>query len=448
MRGALLGGGLVFRRWRPLLATAGLIVFEAASSLWWGPAIVGARHWSLPEDMWSTLVAAQRLMHGDLAGLYTPPTALVSFPGTALMLVPLVALLAWSGIPLGPDWSTAAHPAAWLLTGPYEIALAAVPLFAADYIAERRSVTARNRLLLAAAEAIALWGVTVRWGHPEDALATGLVLYAYQADSPVRKGWLVGAAVAVQPLVLLAVPVLMVDLPLRRFTGFLVRAALPAVVLLGAALAANPAATVRAVFHQPNYPSVDHPTLWTSLAPRMADGSVASGPGRLAAIALACLIAFWLRRRGTSDLLWWVAVALALRSVFEPVMVAYYLWPPMAVALIVAATRGRLAVTALATTTITMAAQVAWRSPWVWWVPLLIALAITLALARGTGTRRLALHLRWCLLTTRPHVIHRLINKVPRLTGRPTRRTDRTASPHNRCHTASSARQCVCSIHI
>ena len=33
-----------------------------------------------------------------------------------------------------------------------------------------------------------------------------------------------------------------------------------------------------------------------------------------------------------AGLVWWVAVALALRSVFEPVMVAYYLWPVLAAA--------------------------------------------------------------------------------------------------------------------
>jgi hypothetical protein len=369
------------------MATLGLIAFEMASTLWWGPAIMGVKHWSLPDDMWGTLIAAQRMMHSSFSGLYTPPTALVSLPGTALVLVPLAALLALFGIPLGPNWSVALHPAAWLLTGPYEIAIASIPLFAADYIAERRSVTARGRLLLALAEAVALWGITVRWGHPEDAVAVGLLLYAYAASSNGRlagAGWLAGAAIAVQPLALLAVPILMVDLPWRRFPGFLARAALPSVVLLGVALAANWSTTERSVFHQPNFPSVDHPTLWTSLAPRMADGSVASGPGRLAAIAVACGIALWLRRRGgDNDLLWWIAVVLALRSVFEPVMVAYYLWPPLAVSLIVAAPRGRLAVTALATTAVTMAAQVSWRNPWAWWVPLLCGVAITLALARG-----------------------------------------------------------------
>ena len=41
-----------------------------------------------------------------------------------------------------------------------------------------------------------------------------------------------------------------------------------------------------------------------------------------------------------ADVLWWVALALALRSFFEPVMVSYYPWPLLAVALIPAATLG------------------------------------------------------------------------------------------------------------
>ena len=418
------------RRKYPLIATALLILFEMASTLWWGPALLGVRHWSLPEDMWGTLVGAQRLLHGNLAGLYTQPTALISFPGTAAILVPLTALLASCGIPLGPDWAVAAHPAAWLLTGPYEIALAAVPLFAADYIAERWSVAPSRRLFLSLAEAIALWGITVRWGHPEDAFATGLFLYAFAAvrlapaaggadgraagfaavrlapaaDSEAEPhaaggralalaGWLTGAAVAVQPLVLLGVPVLLSRTPWRRMPGFLVRAALPAAALLGAAAAANWGATIRAVAHQPNYPTVDHPTLWTSIAPHMAGGSVAAGPARLAAIAVACGIALYLRERDrpSPGALWWLAVCFALRSVFEPVMVAYYLWPALAVALIAAAVeKGRFWLTALAATIVTLVAQVGWRGPWSWWIPMLAGLAITLALARPPGYQVLA----------------------------------------------------------
>src|SRR3984885_7769124 len=97
----------------------------------------------------------------------------------------------------------------------------------------------------------------------------------------------------------------------------------------------------------------------------MANQNVAAGPFRLATIVLACLCAVaigrrW-RARAAADAsagdataadagaatwspalltegLWGVALTLALRSFFEPVMVSYYPWPPMAVALIAAAT--------------------------------------------------------------------------------------------------------------
>jgi hypothetical protein len=83
-------------------------------------------------------------------------------------------------------------------------------------------------------------------------------------------------------------------------------------------------------------------------------------------------------------LLFWLAVSLALRSVFEPVMAAYYLWPVLAVALIAAAVDGGwFWLTCLASTAVTLAAQLSWHGPWIWWVPMLAGLAITLALARG-----------------------------------------------------------------
>ena len=74
-------------------------------------------------------------------------------------------------------------------------------------------------------------------------------------------------------------------------------------------------------------------------------------------------------------MLWWAALALALRSVFEPVMVAYYLWPVLAVAL-VAAVRSwpRLAATSVVATIITFGSQVSWRGPWSWWTPMIAGL--------------------------------------------------------------------------
>jgi hypothetical protein len=419
------------RRLFPALATVGLIVAGMVSTIWIGPGLVGRHHWSLPDDLWGTLVAAQRLAHLDLGGLYARPTGLVGFPGAAVILVPVAVVIGAAGLSLRVPGVHNPHPAAWLVAGPYEIALSAVALFAADAIAERLGVSRPKRALLAAVGAVALWNVSARWGHPEDAVAVGLLLLAILAladGRTGRSGWLLGAAVAVQPLVLLALPVVAATVAPRRLPGFLGRAVLPGAVLLAAAATANWPATATAVTQQPNWPAIDHPTPWTSLAPHLSGGAVAGGPGRILAIAVACGCALatgrrWRtarleawpsaerqarpsaegparpggrrpawhggdRRNGWSpdllaELLWWVALALALRSVFESVMVAYYLWPVLAVALI-AASRDwvRLAATSAAVVTLTFVSQEPWRSPWAWWAPMVAGLALTLFLAR------------------------------------------------------------------
>ena len=384
-----------------MLATVGLIVIGLAGTIW-GPRFYGRTAWAVPDDLWGTLIAAQRLMHLDLGGLYTAPTNLISFPGTAVILIPVVAIMDAAGLTLhaghqGP------HPYEWLLVGTYETAISAMTLFAADAIAERLCLAWPKRLLLAAAGATALWSVSVRWGHPEDAVAVGLLLYAILALSGSRRdgtAWLAGAAVAVQPLVLLAFPVLAAAVDRRRLPRFLARAAAPSVLLLAAAAAANWTATISRVASQPNAPTIDHPTPWIYVAPQLSDGSVAAGPGRSLAVvaALGCGLILWHRRRAAllavwstdafRELLWWVAVALALRSVFEPVMVAYYLWPPLAVALVVAAADWSCLIPAgAAATVLTFFSQILWRNPWVWWSPMITILGLALAFARPRRAR-------------------------------------------------------------
>jgi hypothetical protein len=386
------------RRLFPLLATIGLIAFGIASTTWWGPALIGKAAWSVPDDLWATLAAAQRLIHGDLAGLYTPPTRLVTFPGAAVILAPLVAISDAGRLSLQAQGAHNLHPGVWLIAGPYEIALSAVALFAADALAERLGAGRPRRAVLAGASAVALWSVSVRWGHPEDAVAVGLLLYAILALSESktpRSAWLVGAAIAIQPLVLLALPVLAVVIEPRRLAGFLARAAIPAVAVLGAAAAANWTATLHAVTSQPNWVNIDQPTPWASLAPHTGTGQVVAGPARLLAILVACGCALvagrrWRAARGAArwdtqtlqEVLWWTAVALALRSVFEPVMVSYYLWPALAVALIAASgSWSHLIPVSVAATAVTLVSQLTWRGAWSWWAPMIGGLALTLFLA-------------------------------------------------------------------
>ena len=387
-----------------MLATAGLVAVGMAATIWWGPRLEGQTTWTLPHDLWGTMAAASRLLHLNLAGLYMEPTRLVTFPGGVMILVPIVAVIEAAGLSLQVPGAQLPQPGAWLLAGPYEIVLSAVALFAADAIAERMGVTRPKRALLAAASAVALWSVSVRWGHPEDAVAVGLFLYGILALSDSRAGrsaWLVGAAVAVQPLVLLALPIVLVVIEPRRLAGYLARAAAPGVAVLGAAALANWQATYDAVTSQPNYPTINHPTPWTSLAPHLGEGTVAAGPGRVVAILVACACALAVARRWRAarraatwspetlgEVLWWVAVVLALRSVFEPVMVAYYLWPVLAVALITASRSwSHLVATSLTTVALTGASQIPWQSPWTWWAPMIAGLALTLFFARVPAPR-------------------------------------------------------------
>jgi hypothetical protein len=371
------------RRIYPALATVGLIIVGMVNSTW-GVHFLGKSAWALPDDLWATMTAAQRLLHLHVSGLYTPPTGLVSFPGTALIMVPVVALMDVARISLHAQSASNPQPVSWEFAGPYEMGIACVALFAADALAERLRASTARRGLLAVAGAIAVWSVSARWGHPEDAVAVGLLLYgilSLDEGRRARAGWLTGAALLVQPLVVLALPVILVAVyaaggggRLRGAPGFCVRMALPSIVAVGIAAAANWHATFTALTKQPNFPTIDHPTPWTSLSPHLPEGAVAAGPGRLLAIgcACACGVAFAFLRGRHPDalpwLLWWVAVSLALRCVFESVMVAYYLWPALQVAMIVAVQRMyRLIMTSLLVCAITFGSQVSSRGPWLWW---------------------------------------------------------------------------------
>jgi hypothetical protein len=422
---------LAMRRAFPLIASAGLIVVGMYTTTW-GPAILGRSEWALPYDLWGTLIATTRLAHGNIGGIYAPPTGLISLPGAAVILLPCAALISALGLSLDIPGPHNLHPGVWLVAGPYQIALCCVTLFAADALAERLGVDFWKRGLLAGASAGILWSVSARWGHPEDAVAVGLLLYAILAQSRARlglAGWLAGAAVCVQPLVLLALPVMLAVLPWRRMGPFLVRAALPSVLLLGAVAIANWHDTYRSVTSQPDSPVINHPTAWTSLAPQMAGQNVAAGPFRLATILLACLCALAVRRQWQSRMspageaslpgtgrqeaewrggapwpaapwstellagvLWWVALTLALRSFFEPVMVSYYPWPPMAVALITAATLSwpRLFAAGILAGALTAAAQGPSHAVWIWWVPIVAGLAVLLAISWPRASTRTA----------------------------------------------------------
>lgn len=383
-------------RWRwPFVATAVSIGAAMAWSLlvpWHETLAHGSlTAWRVPGDIWATLRSAHVIAWGDLGGVYGAGTGLIAFPGAALLLVPVALVDSALGLTESFPF-TLPHPTAWFVLGPYEVALSCLVLFALDALAARLRVPARRRVLLVWLEAAVLFPVSAIWGHPEDAVAVALLLWALERAADDRwtaAGWLVGAAVAVQPLVLLGLPVLVGAGGRRQLATLLVRAALPAVAVVAVPLAAAPHATWHALVAQPNFPNIDHPTPWTALAPRLGGHgrslAVAAGPGRLVALALALAGApmAWRWRDRLDRLSALLAGALALRVLTESVLVPYYLWPPLAVALVAAAAARSWRLLVVAATGALAGSVLAEVSvPWLlWWTAAVAAVTGAVAVA-------------------------------------------------------------------
>lgn len=391
-------GGRLSRRAWPAVFSVLLVGLGMAYTLAWPGLVSHAALWAAPRDIWSAYRSAHYIGWGDLGGVYAAGSRLVTFPGLLLLLAPLAMVTGAAGMTESFPFSLP-HPTAWLVLGPYEIALSCLALFAADALAERLGVARGRRAVLGAAEVVALWNVSVVWGHPEDAVAVGLALYALVLGLDRRfagAGWLFGAAVATQPLVLLMLPVLLALVGGRRAFGFVARTLAPAIGLLVVPAVSEFSTTFRALVDQPNYPNVDHRTPWTALAPGLGGHgqylTVAAGPGRVLAIALACALGLWARRwRRRPDLLVWAcALALALRCFTESVMDPFYVWPVLGVALVAcsASSWARLIIGAAVVSFVTIYSNLH-LSEWEWWLPVTGGIACMLWLGLPSGRMRL-----------------------------------------------------------
>ncbi len=384
---------------------AGLIYFFV-----WGS--VG-RHtqslWISPQDLWITYFASSQLAHGHFGDIYQSKVSFVEFPGILIALAPLGALsnvfhttvlevtrsgtLPAQGISLRAanvpflnaqefhfgGTTYVSHPqwVAWV--DPYALLLSCTALFACDALADRLRVPRPRRTVLCLAEAVLLWNVTVWWGHPEDAVAVALAVYAliFVLDGRfVGGGWLFGVAVVFQPLVLLMLPVLLAKAGRRHGLGFALRSVIPAAVLLAVPLIASPGNTLRALLDQPSSPNLNHATPWTALSPSLGGHgtglTVAAGPVRLFAILLAIGLGVWVYRHWLERpelLAWACALALALRSYTESVMTDYYAWAALALGLVVAARGNRLRFDLAVAVAIATTILAQWKLGWFpWWL--------------------------------------------------------------------------------
>ncbi len=367
---------------------ATFVVASMAYSLWWEPVLHHVHVWLIPGDVWSTFRAAHWVGWGDLRGVYGRDTQLVTLPGIAVLLAPVAMLSGAFGLSESITPVLLAHPTSWLILGPAVLALGSSCLVAFDAMAEELGVGHRLRVVLCWMEAAVIFQVLTIWGHPEDTLALALALYTLLAAFRGRwsaSGWLWGAAVVVQPLVLLMFPLAFSRTPRGQRLRVCLYGAIPTVVLLAPPLLSEWRATSKVILHQANFPKLDHATPWLALAPRLTGNSVGAGPGRMLAVLAAVGLGLVACRRRPSvvGLLWMCALALSLRCAFESVMVSFYLGPPLALIVVVAAARDRTTWLVGSFMTAMVATVVAFHrfSEWGYWTPMVALLAIGLACA-------------------------------------------------------------------
>jgi hypothetical protein len=372
----------------PLVGSVAFVVIAVNYALWWDPLVHHVDAWWVPSDFYINYFATSAFVHGHWGAIYAGHTGFISFPGVIALLAPAVAMAQALHLSLGVPYTAVSTPTTWLVLEPIALLAGTMALFSVDAVARRLELPVLRRSLLMAVEVVALWDLLENNWHPEDALAVAFVLWAILAvlDGRWRRaGWLLGLAVAFQPLALLALAAVVALAPKGTAGRLLVRAGLPAALLLAGPVIANPRTTLRAVIDQPAYPLVNHPTPWLHFAPRLSEGVVAGGPVRLVAVIVAVLVSWFVCRRTERPelVLWVVAVSFAARSLFEAVMVAYYIWPTLAVGLIVAARArwARFGVVCVLSLFATFFALHGWRGEWGWWSVLVLCIGAVLVAA-------------------------------------------------------------------
>ncbi len=229
------------RRW-PLVVMLTFVIVSMAYSLWWNQVVHHVQVWVIPGDIWSTFRAAHWVGWGDIGGIYGSDTQLLTFPGIAVLLAP-VAMVS-GALALGESHAPIfnSQPSSWLLLGPVILLLGSTCLIVFDAMAEELRVSGPRRIVLSFMEAVVIFQVVTLWGHPEDLLALTFALYALLAAFHCRwslSGWLWGAAIVFQPLVILMFPLAFVRTPKPQRIRLCLYGALPTLVLLSAPLVTN-----------------------------------------------------------------------------------------------------------------------------------------------------------------------------------------------------------------
>jgi len=181
------------------------------------------------------------------------------------------------------------------------------------------------RRLAAVVAGLGVVSAAVFWGHPEDCIALALVPWAALAvDRDGRHGlrraaWLLGVAVACQPLALLAVAPVVARFGWRDLRGAVLPLALPTVVVVLPEVVASKARKLHAVVDQPYLPAGESSTPFGHFARALGHGMYSGGTLRLvatvAAVSMGC--ALCRRRHDLPTVLFAMSLAFTLRVARE-----------------------------------------------------------------------------------------------------------------------------------
>jgi hypothetical protein len=322
-----------------LLAAAGFFY-----ALVW--ASVAHHGWQSYSDLWNSAGLALAVGHGHWSAVYAPPSQLDAPPGFEFLLAPIMVV----GHALGLGTTAAegnGYKAFQVVLAPVATAMASSVLFAMDATARRWDVPEARRYALAVVAGLGVVSAAVFWGHPEDCIALALVLWAALAVDSAgegglsRAGWLLGVAVACQPLALLAVAPVVARFGWRRLPRLAWRLALPSAAVLLPELVASSARTLHAIVDQPYFPAGESSTPFGHFARSLGDGMYSGGTLRLVATIVAVALG-WVACRRRHDLptvLLVMAVAFTLRVVLESELLGFYFFPVIAISLLLTARR-------------------------------------------------------------------------------------------------------------
>jgi hypothetical protein len=378
-----------------LLVSAAVVATGMAYSLWWAPVVRHQSYWLTPGDIWYSVRTAHWIGWGSLSFVYSNNRSeLVTLPGFEVLLTPFVLLSSALGLSeSAPGLFPNIHPQAWLLIGPVTLASVAVGLGAFDSLARHMKIAPRTRRLLIVLEAMALWPTVALWGHSEDVLAVGFLVLALtklMKGQDTAAGWLLGGAIAMQLFSVLAVPVLLGLVGLRRGSRLLTRASILPGFLFIAVAVPDFHAAVWTLFQQPAFPIGNHATPWVHLAPKLARNVVAGGPARSLGLICAVLTGVLARARrdDPATLIWLMAAALGGRCIFDSVMVPYYVMPVVALSLVAAAGNGYVRVTLTSAAGAALTVMVfSHHGMWAYWSLMTAIMSAMLGLAWPNSSR-------------------------------------------------------------